>query len=102
MSDVKTHIIKNNDDTITIGTSQDYSAILAQNQFEAVNNVNRLEKDTFGRKVASVPLNLINDWCAEWNCTLIELMNDTQLKAKMMARLRDKDYLKLRTDYGRI
>lgn len=103
MSDVKTHIIRNNDDTITLGTTQDYSAILEQNKIEANNNLNRkTDGDTFGRKVASIPLNLINAWCHEWNCTMQQLFNDPDLKAKMMARLRSADYLKLRTDYGRI
>ena len=41
MSDVKTHIIQNNDDTISIGTTQDYSSIFEQNKIEADNNLNR-------------------------------------------------------------
>lgn len=102
MSDIKTHILKNNDGTITIGTTQDYNSILEKNQYEANNNLNRTNRDTFGRKVASIPLNLINAWCKEWNCSLYQLMNDPSLKAKMMARLRDKSYLKLRTDHGNI
>ncbi len=102
MSDIKTHILKNNDGTITIGTTQDYTSILEKNQYEANNNLNRTNRDTFGRKVASIPLNLINAWCKEWNCSLYQLMNDPSLKAKMMARLRDKSYLKLRTDHGNI
>jgi hypothetical protein len=103
MSDVKTHIIQNNDDTISIGTTQDYTDIFAQNQLEANNNLNRkTDGDTWGRKVASIPLNIINMWCKEWNCTMMELFHDPDLKAKMMVRLRNKDYLKLRTDHGRI
>jgi hypothetical protein len=102
MSDIKTHILKNNDGTITIGTTQDYTSILEKNKYEANNNLNRTNRDTFGRKVASIPLNLINAWCKEWNCSLHQLMNDPSLKAKMMARLRDKSYLKLRTDHGNI
>jgi len=103
MSDVKTHIIQNNDDTISIGTTQDYSAIFEQNKLEATNNLNRkTDGDTWGRKVASIPFNIINMWCKEWNCTMQELFNDPDLKAKMMARLRSADYLKLRTDHGRI
>jgi hypothetical protein len=103
MSDVKTHIIQNNDDTISIGTTQDYTDIFQQNKLEADNNFNRkTDGDTWGRKVASIPLNIINMWCKEWNCSMQELFHDPDLKAKMMARLRSKDYLKLRTDYGRI
>jgi hypothetical protein len=102
MSDVHTHIIQNNDDTISIGTTQDFSQIFANNKIEADNNLNRTNRDTFGRKVASIPLNLINAWCKEWNCSMYQLFNDPSLKAKMMARLRDRDYLKLRTDNGRI
>lgn len=102
MSDIKTHILKNNDGTISIGTTQDVSSILEQNQYEANNNLNRTSRDTFGRKVASIPLNIMNAWCKEWGCSLHQLMNDPALKVKMMARLRDKDYLKLRTDHGRI
>jgi len=103
MSDVKTHIIQNNDDTISIGTTQDYSSIFEQNKIEADNNLNRKTGDnTWGRKVASIPLNIINAWCKEWNCTLQQLFRDPDLKAKMMLRLRSRDYLKLRTDNGNI
>tara|TARA_R110000737_G_C14305370_1_gene436826 strand:+ start:112 stop:423 length:312 start_codon:yes stop_codon:yes gene_type:complete len=103
MSDVKTHILNNNDGTISLGTTQDYTSIFDQNQYEANNNINRLsDRDTFGRKIASIPLNLINAWCKEWNCSMHELFQDPSLKAKMMARLRDSSYLKLRTDHGRI
>lgn len=102
MSDIIQRVVKNKDGTISIGTTQDVSSILEQNVYEATNNINKQNKDTFGRKVASIPLNMINAWCKEWNCSMQQLMNDPELKAKMMARLRDRDYLKLRTDYGRI
>lgn len=102
MSDVKTHVIKNNDGSISLGTTQNVDDILKQNVFEANNNVNRKSGDTFGRKVASIPLNLINMWCKEWNITMHQLMNDPMYKAKMMARLNDREYLKLRTDNGKI
>ncbi len=102
MSDVKQHVLKNSDGTISIGTTQDVEGILEQNVFEANNNVNRTNRDTFGRKVATIPLGIINQWCQEWGCTWHELNSDPMLKAKMMARLRDRDYLKLRTDTGRI
>ena len=103
MSEVKQHVIKNNDGTISIGTTQEVGDILSQNVFEANHNLNRKTGDnTWGRKVASIPLNLINEWCKEWNCTMHQLNNDPMLKAKMFARLRDRDYLKLRTDTGQI
>lgn len=102
MSDIIQRVVKNKDGSVSIGTTQDVSSILEQNVYEANNNINKQNKDTFGRKVASIPLNMINAWCKEWNCSMQQLMNDPELKAKMMARLRDRDYLKLRTDYGRI
>ncbi len=102
MSDIKQEITKNSDGTITFSATQDVSNILEQNQFEANNNINRKDRDTFGRKVASIPTNLINMWCKEWGITLRQLNQDPTYKAKMMARLRDRDYLKLRTDTGRI
>jgi hypothetical protein len=102
MSNVTQHIVKNADGTITMGTTQDVSSILDQNVFEATNNVNRKTDDTFGRKVASIPLNLINAWCKEWGCTMQQLMSEAEYKQRLFARLRDKDYLKLRTDTGRI
>lgn len=102
MSDVHQHVIKNNDGTISIGTTQDVGDILKQNVFEANNNINRKSEDTFGRKVATIPLNILNEWCREWGITLYELNNDPMYKARMFARLRDRDYLKLRTDSGRI
>jgi len=102
MSDIQQHVVKNNDGTISIGTTQDVEGILEQNVFEANNNVNRKSGDTFGRKIASIPLNMINAWCSEWGCTMQQLNSDPLIKAKMMARLRDRDYLKLRTDNGKI
>jgi hypothetical protein len=101
--DVKQHLIKNRDGTITMGTSQNYESILRQNVYEANHDVNRVSgKDVFGRKVASIPLEVINSWCKEWGITMHQLNADPDCKAKMMARLRDRSYLKLRTDSGRI
>lgn len=102
MSDILTTVHKNGDGTITFKTDQDYSRILEQNQYEANNNVNRKSGDTFGRKVASIPTNLINEWCHEWGISLYQLCNDPMYKARMMARLRDREWLKLRTDHGKI
>jgi len=102
MSDIKTKVHKNSDGTITISTHQDVSSLLEQNNYEAINNVNRTSKDTFGRKVASIPLNLLNMWCKEWGITMHQLSTDSTYKAKLMARLRDRDYLRLRTDTGKI
>lgn len=103
MSEVKQHVIKNTDGTISIGTTQDVSSILEDNVRQATSGANRHTGDqTWGRKVASIPFNLLNAWCKEWGCTLHQLNNDPQLKAKMFARLRDRDYLKLRTDTGQI
>lgn len=102
MSDVKQHVIKNADGTITIGTTQNVEDLLKQNVYEANNNVNRSNHDTFGRKVASIPLNILNDWCKEWGISMYELNSNPEYKAKMMARLRDRDWLKLRTDSGQI
>ena len=101
MSDVIQRVIKNRDGTISIGSTQDVSSILAQNVHEANNNTNR-KNNAFGRKIASIPMNMINAWCKEWNCTMQQLLSETEFKAKMMASLRDPDYLKLRTDHGRI
>ena len=102
MSDLQTKVVQNSDGSITFATTQDASSILAQNEYEANNNLNRTNKDTFGRKVASIPLGVINQWCQEWNCTFQQLMADPMMKAKMMARLRDRSWLKLRTDHGKI
>jgi hypothetical protein len=102
VSDVITKIHTNADGTISIGTSQDVQGILDQNETEYNNNYNRTTRDTFGRKVASVPINIVNQWCKEFNCTLHQLMNDPMLKVKMYAKLRDPAYKKLRTDSGRI
>ena len=102
MSDIKTTVRKNNDGTITFETKQDVQGILEQNMREANDNANRKKEDTFGRKVASIPLNILNAWCKEWGITLQQLNKDPAYKARMMARLRDRDYLKLRTDHGKI
>lgn len=102
MSDIRTKVHKNADGTITFGTTQDVEGILNQNEQEYLYNTNRKGEDTFGRKVASIPLNILNAWCKEWGITLHELSSDPAYKARMMARLRDRDYLKLRTDSGRI
>jgi hypothetical protein len=102
MSDVKTHIVKNSDGTLSLGTTQDVSEILKQNKFEADNNVNRKNTDTFGRKVASIPLNVVNAWCKEWGVTYEQFLYDPEVKVKMFARLRDPEYQLLRTDLGQI
>jgi len=103
LSDLKQHLIQNSNGTITLGTSQDVSGILAQNQIEANYNLNRKTGDnTWGRKVATIPTGVINQWCKEWGITMHQLNSDPEYKAKMMMRLRSKDYLKLRTDYGSI
>ena len=102
MSDIQTKVHKNSDGSITFGTTQDVEDILSSNQKEYNYNTNRSLKDTFGRKVATIPLNILNAWCKEWGITFHQLSTDPTYKAKMMSRLRDRDYMKLRTDSGRI
>jgi len=102
MSDVNQHVVKNRDGSISVGSTQDVSDILRQNKYEADNNLNRKSGDHFGRKVASIPLNIINMWCKEWGVSLQELYNSPDMKAKMFARLRDPQWAGLRTDTGRI
>ena len=102
MSDITQHVIKNSDGTISIGTTQDVSAILTQNKIEADNNLNRKNKDTFGRKVATIPNNLVNAWIKEWGITYEQFLHDPMVRVKMFERLRDPAYSKLRTDTGRI
>lgn len=101
MSDIKTHMSLDRNGTMTVKTTQDVQGILDQNNFESTYNVNRKSGETFGRKVASIPTNIINMWCKEWQCTMHELFNDPMLKAKMFARLRSNEFSKLRTDNGR-
>lgn len=102
MSDIITKVKRNSDGTLLFSSVQDVEGILDQNVREANENLNRKDEDTFGRKVATIPLAIVNMWCKEWNCTMFELTSDPMMKARMFARLRDRDWLKLRTDSGKI
>lgn len=102
MSDLKKHIVKNSDGSLSIGTTQDVSNILARNKLEADNNLNRTNKDTFGRKIASIPTSIVDAWCKEWGITFVEFTTDPMVKVKIFQRLSDPAYSLLRTDSGRL
>lgn len=102
MSDIQQHLVKNSDGTISIGTTQDVQDLLDQNTVERNIGYNNVKLGSFGQKVASIPLNIINAWCKEWNCTMGQLMSDPLIKVKLFARLRDPAYSKLRTYRGGI
>lgn len=102
MSDLKKHIIKNSDGSLSIGTTQDVSKILERNKVEANNNLNRTSSDTFGRKVASIPTSIVDAWCKEWGISFVEFTTDPMVKVKIFKRLSDPAYSKLRTDSGRL
>ena len=79
-------------DKVTLTTSQDAQPILDRNAYERNNQVNANADSVFGRKVASIPLVLWQEWMKQTNG---EIQKDPTLLAKY---LNDPDNAFLRTD----
>ena len=78
-------------DQITLTTSQDAQAILDRNAYERNNQVNANANSVFGRKVASIPLVLWQEWMKQTN-------GDTQRDPALLAAyLNDPDNAYLKT-----
>ena len=78
-------------DQVTLTTSQDAQPILDRNAYERNNQVNANADSVFGRKVASIPLVLWQEWMKQTNG---EIQKDPTLLAKY---LNDPDNAFLRT-----
>ena len=78
-------------DKVTLTTSQDAQPILDRNAYERNNQVNANANSVFGRKVASIPLVLWQEWMKQTNG---EIQKDPTLLAKY---LNDPDNAFLRT-----
>ncbi len=78
-------------DKVTLTTSQDAQPILDRNAYERNNQVNANADSVFGRKVASIPLVLWQEWMKQTNG---EIQKDPTLLAKY---LNDPDNAFLRT-----
>ena len=102
MTDISRSVQKNTDNSITFVNAQDVEPILKQNKREANEQWNRTPKDTFGRKIASIPLIIVEKWLKEWGVSYKEFLTNPDIKAKVNARLNDPEYRYLRTDHSRI
>ena len=78
-------------DKVTLTTSQDAQPILDRNAYERNNQINANANSVFGRKVASIPLVLWQEWMKQTNG---EIQKDPTLLAKY---LNDPDNAFLRT-----
>lgn len=76
---------------VTLTTQQDAQPILDRNAYERNNKVNANANGPFGRKVASIPLVLWNQWVKETNG---RIQFDREVQAKY---LNNPDFAKFRT-----
>ena len=103
MSDIITKTKITSSGIMVVESTQDVSEILAQNQREINEGVHDSNKAFGGgRKVASIPTNLLVQWSKEWGVPYKDMLTDDGIKAKIMARLNDMNYRKLRTHNSRI
>ena len=83
-------------DQISLTTHQDAQPILDRNAYERNNGINKSTNSALGRKVASIPLVVWQNWMKETNG---EIQKDPTLLAKY---LNDPDNAFLRTHNSRI
>jgi hypothetical protein len=105
MSDIITKTSLDADGKMHVQREQDVSGILKQNKTENNDDWNKkdlTQGDTWGRKVATIPLVVLEMWAKEWGVHYTQLLSDPDLKAKMMARLNEDTYQHLRTHNSRI
>ena len=79
-----------------IKKTQDVAPYIDQNKVERNNQNSGWKGDL--HKVASVPLVIIEQWCKEFGCNILQ----TENRHLLMLKLRDRDNSKLRTKEGRI
>lgn len=82
--------------TTTVKKTQDVEGYLDKNKRERGEQVSGWKGDM--HKVASVPFVLIEQWCKELGCNILEAKN----RHLLMLKLNDRDYSKLRTKEGRV
>ena len=105
MTDIHTKTSLNSDGVMLVERKQDVSEILKQNKTEANDGwQDRIDtrRDTWGRKVATIPIILLEQWAKEWGVPYHHLLTDPDLKAKVMLRLNDPEFVHLRTHNSRI
>lgn len=102
MSDIITNTRLDANGIMHVERVQDVQDILKQNKLEANEGWNESNRDTFGRKVATIPVILLEQWAKEWGVPYAQLLSDPDLKAKMMLKLNAGEYAHLRTHISRI
>lgn len=95
MSEVGT-ILKVNDGTLTVKTTQDVEDIIERNKILKTIP----QKSDWGRHVASIPNNILNQWLQEeWNRGNVNLkLFDEDFNRMVKMKLDDPDWRFLRTD----
>lgn len=80
----------------TVKKTQDVEGYLDRNARERSNQVSGWKGDM--HKVASIPLILVEQWSKEVGCDILKPQN----RHFLMAKIKDRDYSKLRTKEGKI
>lgn len=97
MSDVKT-IFHGGDDNVTIERVQDVEGILQDNK-EAYDEDQR--RNAFGRRVASIPNIVIEQWMKE-GINIFNMGSDPDVRKKVFMKLNSPDWRHLRTHNSRL
>lgn len=79
-----------------IERSQDVEGYFDRNQRERSNQVSGWKGDF--HKVASIPINLIDQWNKEFGCNVLLKEN----RHLLMMKINDRDYSKVRTKEGKV
>ncbi len=93
---IETHHFDHSTGESYIGTSQNINPYLEQNQAEMKLDTGNWKGDM--HKVASIPLALVE----QWNVELGDNCLKTEHRPWFMAKIKDRDYSKLRTKGGNL
>lgn len=99
MSDSKTIFHKNRDGTMTIQRHQDVEGILESNKRELIDN--EVNDKSFGRKVASIPNLVIEQWMKE-GINVYQMGVDPAVRKAVMRKLNSPEWRYLRTHNSRL
>lgn len=98
----KTDIIKDySNEAIVIHKSQDVAPIISANAFDRANQSKMNDSGVMGRKVASVPIDVLDAWIEE-GIDYRKINQDPAMKKKFFARLNDPEFRYFKTHTGHI
>lgn len=86
---------------IRVISTQDVQSVLDRNvQLQNLNDGYNKARDM--KREASIPMLLLYAWADEWGFDHADIWTSEDFKARMMARLNDPEWRKLRTSEGRV